>query len=348
MKEKLLGILLCGTIALSVAGCGKSEKVNKPTSDEVDKELLACLESELGGYLVQEEDTLVDIPLSEVKKNLDKIEYYKGVHASVHNENMYMIVVEKDKIFDADVMEDFKEYFKEKFPIYQSYEILTEGISIYIHNADNDVDFENIQNRCMKSSSSIEGKEMPTSVIDKIKDTKKILIKSGKNMLGTIADKKVLSEFLNNVSKSKLYGESFLCDGPGFAFELYDSKNELLETILVYGDGKRLIPKSISEGCAYYFITDEDYNLSELIEEQTDFKFYNLSGYEESNTTLEKEVYSDNKYRYYFDCKNSDEISINFRLTNQNMSLEYAIKNKYISAEKVHKDYPNILKRKNK
>ena len=43
-------------------------------TDNLDKELLSCLESQLGGYLVTETDNLIELPLSEIKSKESKLE----------------------------------------------------------------------------------------------------------------------------------------------------------------------------------------------------------------------------------------------------------------------------------
>lgn len=59
-------------------------------------------------------------------------------------------------------------------------------------------------------------------------------------------------------------------------------------------------------------------------------------------------IYSDGNDNYYLNSDNIDEIAIKFTLTNQVMTLKYALENNYISAEKVASEYPDILIKKKK
>ena len=83
MKKILLSILICGVMVLGVVGCGKKEQeTNKKTTEDYDKELVQCLESQLGGYLVTETDELIEIPFSEIKQINKQTENY---HACATN-----------------------------------------------------------------------------------------------------------------------------------------------------------------------------------------------------------------------------------------------------------------------
>ena len=256
MKKKLLSILICGVMVLGVVGCGKKnqETDNKATED-YDKELVQCLESQLGGYLVTETDELIEIPLSEIKSSdKEKIAYYKGVYASNHQNNIYVMVFPKNGTYESSVMKDFDKYFYSKFSVYQTYESpLTP--TIYIHNQDNDVDFKDIVNQCIVKDNTNDGKSIPNETLNKINNTTKIVIKSNQKELGTINNKEKLDKILNAISSSKQYGEVCLSDGHAFDFEMYDNDNKLIDTIYVWGDGRRLIPKSMN-GC-YYSISNK-------------------------------------------------------------------------------------------
>ena len=52
------------------------------------------------------------------------------------------------------------------------------------------------------------------------------------------------------------------------------------------------------------------------------------------------------KNSYYLKSDDTNEIAIKFMLNNQIMTLKYALENKYISAEQVAKEYPDILIKK--
>ncbi len=347
MKKRLLTILLCGLAVIGITGCGKKVlETNYKIPKELDKELVQCLENELGGYLVTENDDLIEIPLNEIKNNdKEKISYFKGVYASNHPDNKYIIVFPTNGTYDSDVMKDFNKYFYEKFFIYQMSDI--SSITIYIHNQENDVDFKAIANKCVAKNNSKDSKSIPSKALDKISNTTKIVIKSNQKELGIINGKDKLTEILNAISSSEQYGDDFLCDGHGFDFEMYDSKNKLIDTVYVWGDGKRLILSSIISGCSYYSISNNT-DLRKIIEEETDYVFYNMLDFRDNDNQKQQLIYKDNKYSYYLNSENDNEILIKFMLNNQTMTLKYALENNYISAEKVASEYSNILIRKNK
>ncbi len=346
MKKRILTILLCG-IVLGITGCGTEKQENKqqdPTA-VYDKELMQCLESELGGYLVTEIDDLVEIPLSKIKKDdHDKIEYYKGEYASEHSDNMFVIVYPKNGIYDSAVMKDFDKYFYEKFSsAYQKYESPTTP-TIYIHTNDNDIDFKEITNKCVTRKNTEDGKSIPTETLNKINDTTKIIIKSSQEELGTITNKEKLTEILSAISSSKRYGNECNADGHGYEFDMYDKNNKLIDTIYIWGDGARLMPKSIN-GCPY--VTTNNTDLRKIIEDATDYIFYTILDFRDDiNQTEQTLIYKDSKNSYYLYSKDPNELLIKFMLNNKVMTLKYALENEYISAEKVATDYKDVLIKK--
>lgn len=344
MKKSIFTILMCGVMVLGVVGCGKKEQESdKKTTEDYDKELVQCLESQLGGYLVTETDDLIEIPLSEIKSNdKEKIAYYKGVYASNHPNNIYVMVFPKNGTYESSVMKDFDKYFYHKFSVYQTYESpLTP--TIYIHNQDNDVDFKDIVNQCIVKNDYKDAKSIPNETLNKISNTTKIVIKSSQKELGTISDKNKLTEILNAIKSSKQYGEPCEADNYAFEFEMYDNDNKLIDTIYVWHDGNRLIPKSIN-GC-YYSISN-GIDLKKIIEEETEYIFYGILDYRDNDNQKEQLIYKDDKNSYYLKSDDTNEIAIKFVLNNQIMTLKYALENKYISAEKVAKEYPDILIKK--
>ena len=344
MKKSIFNILMCGVMVLGVAGCGKKEQESdKKTTEDYDKELVQCLESQLGGYLVTETDDLIEIPLSEIKSNdKEKIAYYKGVYASNHPNNIYVMVFPKNGTYESSVMKDFDKYFYHKFSVYQTYESpLTP--TIYIHNQDNDVDFKDIVNQCIVKNDYKDAKSIPNETLNKISNTTKIVIKSSQKELGTISDKNKLTEILNAIKSSKQYGEPCEADNYAFEFEMYDNDNKLIDTIYVWHDGNRLIPKSIN-GC-YYSISN-GIDLNKIIEEETEYIFYGILDYRDNDNQKEQLIYKDDKNSYYLKSDDTNEIAIKFMVNNQIMTLKYALENKYISAEKVAKEYPDILIKK--
>lgn len=320
-----------------------SENEDNKSIEDYDKELVQCLESQLGGYLVTETDELIEIPLSKIKSSdKEKIAYYKGVYASNHPNNIYVMVFPKNGTYESSVMKDFDKFFYNKFSIYQTYESpLTP--TIYIHNQDNDVDFKDVVNQCIVKNDTKDGKSIPNETLNKINNTTKIVIKSSQKELGTISDKDKLNEILNAISSSKQYGDACLADGHSFDFEMYDNDNKLIDTIYVWRDGRRLIPKSMND--CYYSISN-DTDLRKIIEEETDYIFYNILDYRDNDNQKEQLIYKDDKNSYYLKSDDTNEIAIKFMVNNQIMTLKYALENKYISAEKIDSEYPDILIKK--
>lgn len=320
-----------------------SENEDNKATEDYDKQLVQCLESQLGGYLVTETDELIEIPLIEIKSSdKEKIAYYKGVYASNHPNNIYVMVFPKNGTYESSVMKDFDKYFYNKFSIYQTYESpLTP--TIYIHNQDNDVDFKDVVNQCIVKNDTKDGKSIPNETLNKINNTTKIVIKSSQKELVTINNKDKLTEILNAISSSKQYGEVCLSDGHAFDFEMYDKDNKLIDTIYVWGDGKRLIPKSMN-GCYYSISNDTD--LRKIIEVETDYIFYSILDYSDSCDQALELIYENNNYKYYLNCIKSDKVMIKFMIENKVMTLKYALENNYISAEKVASEYPDILIKK--
>ena len=338
--KKRLSVLLCGIMLLLFAGCDKKE-IEKQITDDYDYELFQCIEKQLGSYL---NDDLIEIPLSEIKNSdFDKIAYYKGVYSKENKDNIYVMVFPKNGTYESRVMKDFDKYFYNQFSVYQMFESpLTP--TIYLHTKDNDVDFNDIVNQCVTKNSS-ESKSLPSKTINELNNTKKIVIKNNNQELGIIDNDEKLNEILSAITSSKQSGDAFLCDGNSFNFEMYDSNNKLIDTILVWGDGKRLIPESIHNGCSYYSISN-NVDLRKIIEEETDYIFYGIFDYRDDYNQKEQLIYQEGDNSYYIPSDNINEITIKFMLNNQIMPLKYALENKYIEADKVASDYPEILLKK--
>mgnify|MGYP003571327372 CR=1 FL=1 len=306
------------------------------------EEIVSCLENELGGYLVTEQDNLIDIPISEIKNvNIDKIEIFKGKYASNHKDNMYFIIFPKNGTYEAEVMNNFEEYFSKKFSIYQMF---TSPVipTIYIHTENNDIDMKTLTNKCVTNNVEQNSKSLPTSTINKINKTNKIIIKSGEKELGVIKGADKIKEILDAVSSANRYGDVCLSDGHGFDFEMYND-NKLIDTIQVWGDGKRILPRSIN-GC-YYFISNGT-DLRKIIEDETDYIFYTILDYSKTCADALELVYENNGHKYYLSCIKSDKVLIKFMINNKVMTLKSALENNLISADKVASEYPDILIKK--
>ncbi len=338
MKKILLSVLLC----LGVVGCtNKNQEPNSKATDDYDKKLVQCLENRLNDYFGDEKDDLIEIPLSEIKNSdIDKIAYYKGVKG--HQDNLYVMVYPKNGTYDSNVMKDFDKYFYNKFSVYQMFESpLTP--TIYIHTQTNDVDFNDVINKCVTKNNSEESKSVPSQTINELNNTKKIVIKTNNNELGTIDKEEKITEILNAVASSKQSGGVCLTDNYSFEFEMYDNDNTLIDTIYVWHDGYRLVPKSIN-GCYYTISNGTD--LRKIIEEETEYIFYGILDYQDNYDQKEQLIYQDDNNSYYLRSENPNEITIKFMVNNQLMPLKYALENKYIPAEKVANEYPEILIKK--
>lgn len=310
----------------SYNGIYKITKENYMDLKEIynDINLLTCLVNQTGAYIMSEISELKDIPLSAFTTNEDKILYYKSFYTD--NENIYAIV----KSNDFETIRDFDKYFSNKYDVYQTY-FINDNIYIYVHNKLNDIDFSDLK-RCSSNLNKInteDVKRIDSKTIEKLNNTNKIIINSGANKLGTIKNQEVINEIINIIADSKQYGDAFLCDGHSFEFSMY-SDNTLIDIIYVWGDGSRLIPESIHGGCSYYKTSND--NIMEIIERETDYVSYSLFSLSDSCEELEK-IYSDEKYNYYFNCKEYGKMLIKFNTKYLKMNLRYALDNNYITLE---------------
>lgn len=343
MKKDMVKIWIIVLVMMLFTGCDNKIENDMDNNFKIDNKLFKCLENELGGYIVTENDKLIDIPLDEIKKNdIDKIDYYKGVYASNNKDNMYIIVFPKNGTYDADVMKNFDKYFYERFRIYQKNETSFMP-TIYIHSKENNIDFNDIANKCVNRDNINEGKSISLDTLNKLEDTSKIVIKSGEEELGSIVDLNKVNLLLNTISSSKQYGTVCLSDGYGFEFEMYDSNNKLIDIIYVWNDGKRLLPASIN-GC--YYSTSNGVDLRKIIEEETDYIFYSILNFRDNDHKIEKFIYNDGVYNYYLSSDNVNEILIKFMINDQVMTLKNALEDGYILASRVSMDYSDILIRK--
>lgn len=307
--------------------------------------LVSCLENELGGYLVTEQDDLIEIPLSEIKNvNKDKIDIFKGKYASKHKDNMYFIIFPKNGTYESEVMNVFDEYFSKRFTTYQTFSSPVIP-TVYVHTKNNDIDMKDLTNKCITNNSEKQSKSIPSNIIKKLDKTNKIIINAGIKELGVIKDSSKIKEILNALSSANRYGEVCLSDGHGFDFKMYDG-NKLIETIQVWGDGKRILPESIN-GCYYSISNGTD--LRKVIEDETDYIFYSILDYsdlDETCATALELIYESNGHKYYLSCIKSDKVMIKFMINNKVMNLKSALENNLISADKVASEYPNVLIRK--
>ena len=319
----------------------KSVKYSCPL--EEDMNFYQCLENELNNYM---SNNLTQIPITDIQKdNLEKITYYKGVYDSNNPNNMYVIIYPLNGTYEATIMNNYYNFFSDKYPLFQAFES-SYSPTIFSHNDKNDIDFENILNKC-RTNNNESGKKISGEMINKLQKTQNIVIKVGDKELGTISDSNKIEEILNIFSTSKQYGNTFLCDNYSFNFEMYDDNHELIDTIYVWYDGKRVVPKSMSKGCFYYSIENE-FDLRKIIERETDYTFYDILNMTNNDNQKLELIYQDEKNNYYVNADDPNNILIKFTLNNQIMTLKNALLNKNITPEKVSNDYPEILIKKEK
>lgn len=314
----------------------------KPNNSGLDLKLLQCLENELGGYLVTENDQLVDIPLSEIKgANEEKIAYFKGAYASNNPDNMYLMVYPVNGTYNVEEMNKFNDYISSKVLVYQIFEGPNIPM-IYIHTKDNSIDIKDLTNKCTTPINENKTQSIDSSTIENLKNTNKIIIKDGEKELGVVTDTNKIQEILNAISSAKKSGDVCLSDNYGFTFEMYNH-NTLIDTIDVWNDGKRILPESI-KSC--YFLISNGTDLRKIIEQETDIVFYSILDYSDTCVKEEELIYQNNNHKYYLNCQKSDKVMIKFMIENKVMLLKEALKNNYISADKVASEYPNVLIKK--
>lgn len=342
--KKILLFLLLGVMLMGVSGCDK-EEVELEKEDEIkeeyNQELVKCLKNKLGAYILTEQDDLVEIPLSDIKDSDEAISYYKGYRASQNLDNLYVLIVWKDKIYNSDEIEDIEEYFYSKYDEYQEYSISSEGISIYVHNDFNDIDFDELKKDCTNDKNEAT-QYFPEDIVDEISNTNKIIVKYDGYELGTIRDIDVIDEIIYVVTNSKRYGDFSLSDNYTYKLELYNN-NVLVDIIGLWADGKRV--SSLNNNTDYY-VTDED--LRKVIEYGIDYKFYNIVEFSDNCEDETYLIYSDNSYNYYLNCANSDGVLITFVTCNKKMNIEYAMDNNYIDIKVLARDYPDLITRERK
>ena len=347
--NKLLKILICLIIVFTTTGCNEQ---TLPKEDIIDieqslsyEELFNCLANELGAYLVTENDFLIEIPINNIMdSNIEKIDYYKGVYASNHKENMYVIVYPKNGTYESEVMKNFDNYFSKQFNIYQKFENYSIP-TIYIHTKENNINIKDITNKCLIKNTEKNSKYLSTNTINEIKTTNKIVIKSDNKVLGEITKKDQIQKVLNAIESSKQSGNAFLCDMYSFNFEMYNN-TKLIDTIHIWNDGIRILPeKNNQSGCSYYSISNE-IDLRKIIEEETDHIFYSILDFSDNCEQSHELIYENNNHKYYLNCPKSDKVMIRFNINNNVMTLKYALENNYISADKVTSEYPDTLIKK--
>lgn len=336
MKKKFLLLVLA---IFFLVGCA-TVKDEKPKDNYYNdnKELISCLENELTAHIVTELKSATDIPLNTFTRFENKVDYYKGAYSD--DDNMFAIVQSNESV----VLEDFDSYFSSKYDVYQTYYIV-DGTKVYIRSDKNDVDLKELKKCGSGESVSFEEIDLDSKVINKLSKTKKVNIKIVDTTFGSIKDKSVIDEVLDIISKSKQYkGVIFTCDGSAISFEMYDSNDELIDSITVWADG-RVMPDSISRGCEYYIVPSK-FDIEKFIERETDYVFYTLGGFSTDKDT-DDFLYEDDDYKYYVKHANSNDVTIRFNTNGLTMKLKYALKNDYIKPKQLV-NYSELIIRREK
>lgn len=327
--RKIVIILVLIVFLFSINGCIKVED-NEDYQLSRSK-LIECVSNELTKKMTSDGEEMDNIPLTSLfDKKPEEITYYEG---KANGDNRFMII--DSTPYTSEVMDVFSNYFSSK---YEEYYMYNSDFYVYYKNKDDNIDIDEIMDSC-KSNNDAEliVEKVPQASIKKLSDTDKIIINSGKNSIGNIKSKDSIKKVIDAISNSKAsvgINTAFLCDGHGFEFEMYDGKKNL-DTIYVWRDGRRLMLESLdSGGCKNFLIDDRELDLKKIIEDETDYIFYNVLSFETSSQEEEKKrvVAEDDKYKYYFVAKKDEKFYIHLTINHKVMELQYALDNGYIDS----------------
>lgn len=337
----ILLLIIFGIIIFTKDTVPKANEEEQITEQE--QRFISCLENELGARISSNILEFSDIKLNDIIDKTEGIMYFKGVQSG----NNSYIIVKTNTTYDYDINKYFDLYFSNKYDTFQLFD-LTTGIYAYLHNNENNTSKSELLKACQGSNlKDIKVEDFPSKTIDKLNKTASIVIKDGSYELGQITNTEEIEQILNYISMSKQYGENFLCDGHLFELEMLDEEGKLIDTIYLWGDGKRLLPKSLEGGCSYYSIADFDIDFRKIIEENTNYKFYGIYDYSVEGKENLTQIYEDEKYKYFINWENSDKVLIYFTLNKLYMKLEYALNNNYITPKQLE-EYDGLLIRETK
>lgn len=337
----ILLLIIFGIIIFTKDTVPKANEEEQITEQE--QRFISCLENELGARISSNILEFSDIKLNDIIDKTEGIMYFKGVQSG----NNSYIIVKTNTTYDYDINKYFDLYFSNKYDTFQLFD-LTTGIYAYLHNNENNTSKSELLKACQGSNlKDIKVEDFPSKTIDKLNKTASIVIKDGSYELGQITNTEEIEQILNYISMSKQYGENFLCDGHLFELEMLDEEGKLIDTIYLWGDGKRLLPKSLEGGCGYYSIADFNIDFRKIIEENTNYKFYGIYDYSVEGKENLTQIYEDEKYKYFINWENSDKVLIYFTLNNLYMKLEYALNNNYITPKQLE-EYDGLLIRETK
>ena len=331
-KKYLIVIAIIIIGLLFIITPNKKKVLTDEELKEIENKTVSCIETKLNKYINNGKEIL----LSDITDKKDKIEYYKAFD---DGKSSYIMFKEHNGTYEYEVMRDFDLYFINKYDVYQKFNT-NYGMTILIHTENNDISYDELIGSCT-SNLPIEYRteNIPVVTINKLRKTSKIVFGDKE-----ITDKKIINKLINVVAaSSKIFykgmNHAYLCDGPAEML-MYDSDNKLIDTLYVFNDGKRLIPKSITKGGCEYFNTKEDYR--KIIEEGTNIIYHGYIDYTEVCASALELIFEDNNYKYYFSCIKSDYVLINFTLNNKVMKLKYALNNNYINMDQLI-TYDNLI-----
>lgn len=338
----ILLLVILGIIIFTKDTVPQSNREEEKITEQ-EQEFISCLENELGARIASESREFTDIPLSDITDKSEEIAYFKGIQSG----NDSYIIVKTNITYDRDIMQDFDLYFSKKYATFQLFD-LANGIYVYLFNNENNTSESELLTACqVQNLEGMKTEDFPSKTIDELNKTASVIIKNGSGELGQITNHDVIDQILNYISMSKQYGENFLCDGHLFELEMLDEEGKLIDTIYLWGDGKRLLPKSLEGGCGYYSIADFNIDFRKIIEENTNYIFYGINDYSVEGKENLTQIYEDEKYKYFINWENSDKVLIHFTLNNLYMKLEYALNNNYIAPEQLE-EYDGLLIRETK
>lgn len=328
--KKCIIIFMFIMLLTSISGCKRVDEINYEQEEE---EIIKCISSELGAYMVSDKLDLKDISIEDLfEKRPEAIKYLEGRYSN--EDNMYMII--SASTWDKENFTVFDKYFASRFDEYYEKQLGNSSIYVYFHHEFLDVDFKELENHCFKQEEDIITEKISSNILNQLNKTTRVVIKSDDKEIGTIKSKDSIKTILNALSDSDTsigMDVAYLCVRHTFDFEMYND-NDLIDTIEVWQDGLKVLPKNADKsGCFYYNINDDDLNLRNVIEKETDYLFYNIntiSNDKKSDKVTKRLIAKDNTSKYYYEIAKNEDLYITFLNNSKTMSLEYALKNNYI------------------
>lgn len=190
--------------------------------------------------------------------------------------------------------------------------------------------------------------KISSKIMNKLSDTDKIVIKSGKRIIGTVTEENVIEKVLLIMSEATIrINGAYTCDGTGISFEMYNG-DKIIDSVYIWIRGN-IMPKSKAKGCAKYTLPLKNNNdLNIIIEEQTGTRLFRLFSINDSSEECIEDLellYEDEKYNYYYSCVGSEKILIEFITTKLKLPVKEALENNHISINELIQQYPNLFRK---